>query len=324
MRKITVSRWGLAPVVLASILIIAPLATAQDSHWGPQAGPSIVATAGIVPTADLALPGQRYGVRDAGLRVTVPLLGGWDWDTNEMSKFRLLAHVGFNTDSALVPYTTGRLDLYALHVAVTGVHILNPKNQITWSVGTGFAEDSSTVSSPKIKVTGRVVAAYRKSDSLTLLYGGAYSFALGRGKPLPVFGFRWRLHPGTTVSIMAPFTGHVHQSVGERLMVGAQAGLRGNQYHIANNEQFSSPTNNLYLRLKEVRLGGQMGARLNRSVTLLGEAGVATARTLEFADGKTTLSSLNIGAKPYLSIGLRYSFSKRGHWEDLDTDGEKK
>jgi hypothetical protein len=78
------------------------------------------------------------------------------------------------------------------------------------------------------------------------------------------------------------------------------------------------------LRLKEVRLGGQMGVRLNRSVTLLGEAGVATARTLEFADGKTTPSSLNIGAKPYVSISLRYSFSKRGHWEDLDTDGEKK
>ena len=323
MRKTTVSRWGLGPVVLASILIASP-ATAQDSHWGPQAGPSIVATAGLVPTADLALPGQSYGYRNAGLRVTVPLLGGWDWDTSEMSKFRLLVHVGFNADSALVPYTTGRLDLYALDVGLTGVHILNPKNQITWSVGTGFAEDSSTVSSPKVKVTGRVVAAYRKSDSLTVFYGGAYSFALGRGKPLPVFGLRWRPHPGTTVSILAPFSGHVHQSVGERLMFGAEARLRGNQYHIANNEQFSSSTNNLYLRLKEVWVGGQIGVRLNRSLTLLGGAGIATARTLEFADGKITLSSLNIGAKPYVSISVRYSFSKHGHWEDLDTYGEKK
>jgi hypothetical protein len=60
-----------------------------------------------------------------------------------------------------------------------------------------------------------------------------------------------------------------------------------------------------------------MGVRLNPSVALLGEAGVVTVRTLTFADGKTTLSSLNIGAKPYVSISLRYSFSKKGHWEDF-------
>src|SRR5882724_6316069 len=56
----------------AGILMTAPLATAQDGNWGPQAGPSIVATGGMVPTADLAAAGQRYGFRYAGLRVTVP------------------------------------------------------------------------------------------------------------------------------------------------------------------------------------------------------------------------------------------------------------
>jgi hypothetical protein len=317
MQMTTVLRWSLVPVVLAGILVIAPLAAAQDSYWGLQPGPSIVATAGMVPTTDLAQPGQSYGSRDAGLRVRVPLIGGWDWDSNEMSKFRLLAFAGFKADSALVPYMSGRQDLYALDAGVSAIHALNPKHEITWSVGAGFAEDSSTISSPRVKVTGRVVAAYRKSDSLTLLYGGAYTFVLGEGKLLPVFGFRWRPRPGTTVSVLGPFAGHVHQRVNQRLMVGAQAGLRGNQYHIQNNEQFSSPTNNLYLRLKELRLGGQVGIRLNRSVALLGEAGVATARTLTFADGKTRLSSLDAGAKPYVSISLRYSFSKQEHWEEF-------
>ena len=318
MQKITISRWGLAPVVLAGILVMAPLATAQDSHWGPQPGPSLVATAGMVPATGLAQPGQSYGFRDVGLRVTAPLIGGWDWDSSEMSKFRLLlAFARFKTDSALVPYLPGRQDLYALDAGFSGIHVLNPEHQITWSVGSGFAEDNSTVSSPKVKVTGRVVAAYRKSGSLTLLYGGRYSFDLGRGRLLPVFGFRWRPYPGTVVSVLGPFAGHVHQRVSQRLMIGAQAGLRGNQYHIANNEQFSSPANNLYLRLKELRLGGQVGVRLNRSVALLGEAGVATARTLTYADGKTKLFSPDVGAKPYVSISLRYSFSKQGHWEDF-------
>ena len=317
MRNTTVWRSGLAPVLLAGILVVAPLAAAQDSYWGLQPGPSIVATAGMVPTTDLLQPGQSYGSRDASIRVRLPLIGGWDWDSNEMSKFRLLAFTGFKADSAIIPSITGRQNLYALDAGVTAVHVLNPKHQISWSVAAGFAEDSSTVSSPRVKVTGRVVAAYRKSDSLTLLYGGAYSFVLGQEKLLPVFGFRWRPHPGTTVSVLGPFAGQVHQRVSPRLMVGAQASLRGNQYHISNNEQFSFPTNNLYLRLKELRLGGQVGIRLNRSVALLGEAGVASARTLTFADDKTRLSSLDVGASPYVSISLRYSFSRQERWEEL-------
>jgi hypothetical protein len=119
------------------------------------------------------------------------------------------------------------------------------------------------------------------------------------------------------VSILGPFRGLVQQRVGQRLMIGVQGGLHGNQYHIGNNEQLTSATDNLYLRLKEVRVGGQIGVRLNPSITVLGEVRATMARPLTFADGKTTLSSLNIGAKPYLSISLRYSFSKKGHWEDF-------
>jgi hypothetical protein len=85
----------------------------------------------------------------------------------------------------------------------------------------------------------------------------------------------------------------------------------------SDNEQFSSPTDNLYLRLHEFQIGGQMGIRLNRSVALLGEAGVATSRTLSYADGKTKLSSLHVGAEPYASISLRFSFSKQERWEDF-------
>jgi hypothetical protein len=212
---------------------------------------------------------------------------------------------------------TGRQSLYALEAGVSAVHVLKPKHQLAWSVRSGFAEDYSTISSPKIKLTGSVVAAYRRSDSLTLLYGTAYSFVLGRGKPLPVLGFRWHPHPGTTVSVLGPFTGHVHQRVSRRLMAGAQGGLHGNQHHIANSERFSSPMNNLYLRFHEVRLGGQVGFRLSRHVALLGEAGVAMARTLTYEDGKARLASLDVGAEPYASIALRYSFSKQGHWEDF-------
>lgn len=100
-------------------------------------------------------------------------------------------------------------------------------------------------------------------------------------------------------------------------MIGVQARQRGNQYHVPNNEQFSSPTDNLYLRLHEFRFGGQVGFRLTRSVGLLGEAGVATARTLSYADGKTRLSSFHLGAEPYVSISLRFGLSKHGHWEDF-------
>jgi hypothetical protein len=72
------------------------------------------------------------------------------------------------------------------------------------------------------------------------------------------------------------------------------------------------------------RSGGEVGVRLNRSVGLLGEGGVATARTLTYADGKTRLSSLNVGAQPYVSISLWYSFSKKEHWENFGEGSGKK
>jgi hypothetical protein len=207
--------------------------------------------------------------------------------------------------------------LYALDVGLTGIHVLSPKQLFTWSLRPGVAEESSTLSSPRLKLSGSGVAVYEKSDSLTLLYGGAYSFVRGRGKLLPVFGFRWRPRARTTVSVLGPFHGRVHRRLNDRLIVAAQAGLRGNQYHIANNEQFASSTNSLYVRFHEVRLGGELGIRLNGPVALLGEAGVATARTLTYADGRTALFSQDVGATPYVSIRLRYVFAKQGRWEDF-------
>ena len=104
MQKTTISRRGLAPMALAGMWLMAQLVTAQDKHWGPEPGPSIVVTAGMVPATEVAQPGQNYGLRDAGFRVTAPLLGGWDWESGETSKFKLVGFAGFKTDSALVPF----------------------------------------------------------------------------------------------------------------------------------------------------------------------------------------------------------------------------
>lgn len=313
-------RRGFALLFLANIIRITPVAAAQDTDWSLEPRPSIVATANMVPTTGVAESGQDYGYRDAGLRFAVPLIGSSGGDGGGPSKFRLLGLGGFKADSAILPYMIGRQNLYAADVGLSGIHLVNPKLLLNWSLTSGFADESSVISSPKIKLTGDVVANYRWSDSLTLLFGGGYSFLYGRGRPLPVFGFLWRPRPGTMVSVMGPLSGHVRQRLTPWLMVGAQGGLHGNQYHIPNNAQFSSPTNDLYLQYREVRAGGQMGFRLNRSLALFGEGGMAAARTLTYADGKTKLSSLAVGAQPYVTISLRYFFSKRSRWDDFGSE----
>jgi len=115
----------------------------------------------------------------------VPLIGGWDWDSSETSKFRLLAFAGFSANSAVLLYTSGRQALYTLDAGVSAVHLLNPKHQITWSLGAGFAEDSSTVSSPKIKMPGDVVAAYRPRTIWSL--SNAFSSAFKELESIPQF-----------------------------------------------------------------------------------------------------------------------------------------
>ena len=130
-----------------------------------------------------------------------------------------------------------------------------------------------------------------------------------------MFGVLWRPRPGTDVTAIAPLIGRVHQQIGSHLMVGLQAGLRGNQYRIADNARFSSPTGELHLGVREIRVGGEAGVVVGRVLALVAEAGVATARKVMFADGKTQLFSASAATAPYLSISVRVSFRKTGGWD---------
>lgn len=312
---------ALRPVVVVAIAVLCVLvarqASAQDERWNwtPQFGPNIVASAGAVAPADVGDSGQRYRFRVAGLGVAVPIAGGWDWDGQDISGFRLMVHGGFHLTAATIPYSTDQQDLFAMEAGVSAMHILGRDNQIIWSAGVAMAEATSASSSPKPRLVGRVIAVHKCSETLTLLYGGAYAFITGKGRAIPVFGVLWRPRPGTTITAIGPLVGRVHQQIGSHLMVGAQVGLRGNQYRIGSNARFSSPTDELHLRVREVRIGGEAGLVVGRSLALFGEAGVATARTVMFADGKTELFSATAATQPYFTVSLRVSFKKTGRWD---------
>jgi hypothetical protein len=268
-----------------------------------------------VPSAQVGDGDQQYGDRDVRLRASIPIKGGWDWDGTKVTGFRLAAYAGFQVGSAEVPYRVDRRNLYSLDAGLSAMHVLSQKTQLTWSLGAGAAEDNDTISSPKVRVSARLVALRKISDKLTLLYGGAYTFVLGKGRLVPILGGVWRPSSGTTIHVVAPISARVQHRLGSRLVIGAQAHMQGNQYRVANNDQVSSPTGDLRLRVRELRVGGEVGVMLGRSLVLAAEAGIATARRLTFADGKTELQALDVGKKPYVSINLRYSFSTRRPWE---------
>jgi hypothetical protein len=304
-------------IALAGLLLVADRAAAQDDRLTPGRGPSVSVSVGAVPTASTGNPGEQYGYRDAGLAVSVPIKGGWDWGPGGALGFRLMAHAGFHTDSAVVPYRPDRRQLLSIDAGVSAIHVLSRDNQISWSVGAGIAQDSDTLSSPKLRLSGRVVALHRSSQTLTLLYGGAYTFLLGKGRMLPIFGVLWRPNPGTTVHLLGPISGGIQHRLASRLIVGGQAGLRGNQYRIASTERFPSTSGDLLLRVRELRVGGSVRALVGRALALSAEGGVAAARRLAVVDGTTEKYSSTVGAQPYATIGLRISFSKQPRWDGL-------
>lgn len=304
---------GLVVILLGTLM--AASASAQDERWAPLFGPSLVVSAGGVPTAGLGASSGEYGYRAIAFGAAAPVMGGWEWDGGGISGFRLMVHVRFQAESAEVPDRPDVRRLFSMEAGVSAIHVLDRDNQITWSAGAGAAEDRETLSSPKPRLVGRVIALHRRSDRLTLLYGGAYTFVLGKGRLLPVFGILWRPLPGTTVSVIGPVSGRVIHRAGQRLVLSAQASLRGNQYHsVANGSD-------AYLRVRELRLGGEVGVLLGRSMALFGEAGVATARRLTMALGATELWSDSAGTQPYVSIGLRVSFGTRARWDGLEGFG---
>jgi hypothetical protein len=306
-------------LALALLCLSALPAAAQEEGSVLRLQPQVAATVGALPDASLADSTQRFGRRDFGASFAVPLTRGWEPGSWDIPPFRLVLHGGVRVAPATLPLAAPDTTLYSLHGGLSGVHIFSQQNQLAWSGEVGFAEDRSTVSHPRPRVLGSVIGLRRRSASLTWLYGGAYSFAFGRGRALPIFGFVWRAAPETTVQVIGPIEGGVRRRLGSRLVIGARAALAGNQFQVSNDGQFPGQPDELQLRVRELRLGVEAGIRVHGRLDLVVDGGVATLRHLGLAPDASSFGrgwkpaseffSSSVASAPYFTIGLRLILS---------------
>jgi hypothetical protein len=306
-----------APMAVSAALVLCHPASAQDGQLAAGRGPGISVSIGGTPSASVKDAAESYGYRDLGLGVSVPLIGGWDWERGAAPRFRLMADARVHAESAQVPYRPDRRSLISVQAGLTGIHVLSRENQLTWSVDGGFAKDNDPSATTKARLTGRVIVLHRLSQTLSFLGGGAFGYALGKGRLLPVIGVLWRPDSGTTIHVLGPLSAGVQHRMGSRLVVGGRAEMRGNQYLIASTDQYQSATGELSLRIRELHIAGEMRLLVGSSLSVAAQAGLAAARRLTLADGKDELFSSKVGPKPFATIGLRYTFSKRPRWDGL-------
>jgi hypothetical protein len=293
-------------------------AWAQDDHWGMPLQARVAVSFGVLPAARTD-SGDTYDARQMTARVGIPLIRPRFGGGSDARRFGLTLNVGFRGVSARVPFFPDRRSLYDIEGGVSGFHVFGPDNQLLWAAEAGVAEDRAAPGSPRPRLLGHVLGIRQQRPSFALIYGGAYSVALGKPRVLPVVGIIWRPSSETTVSALGPFSASVHRRVGRALVVGGRAGLSGNQFRIPSVSQFGTSSDDLRLRVRDLRFGAEAGVRLHERLVFVVDAGVAMLGHLGVAEGnaRTEIYSSRVGTQPYVTVGIRTFLGVSSPWDLL-------
>ncbi len=224
--------------------------------------------------------------------------------------FRLVGNVGFLAGPADISFLTRRHTVYRADVRPAAIWAVSDRDIFLVSIGAGFSEDQETIRNPRLRATALVLGNHRASETRSYQYGLAYSYVFGRGRLLPLAGFRWRPAPDWLVSAMVPFVISVRHGVSSGAAVGLLVAPHGNEVRFSNSGDFPGQPDTVHFRLRELKIGGEADLRIARSVLARLEAGALVARQLRFADGDNEFLKTSLRPAAYAQLTLRWSFGE--------------
>jgi Domain of unknown function (DUF6268) len=180
-------------------------------------------------------------------------------------------------------------------------------------LGASFAEDDKTIDHLEARFSGMGFGTYRKTEKLMFIYGGVVSYQYGRRLAIPLFGVSWRYRPRWSLFSVVPFLVKTTYTGSERYRLSFQLAVTGNRYRFSNEGDFPGEPETIFLRLRQARLGAEIEYHLTRDNSILGEAGVQNARTLDFT--RTSRPDSDFFSEPidpagYVKVAWRYTFGK--------------
>jgi len=236
------------------------------------------------------------------------------WDKNYRAS-QFFAHVAANSASPDITFLAGQQHrLYSGVLAASGLWLSRANNLYLASAGESFAEDDRTIHDLKGRFYAFGLGTHRIRDWITLIYGGAATYQFGRALALPVAGVYWWINPKWSFIGTLPFSAAGFYRATDRLSVIMRLGFAGNRYRYANEGQFPTSNDVVYLSILQSQTTGAVEWAAAKDVSLFVEAGVV--RTLRFVFSEDADVSrdkfVDTSTQPagYLKAGARFTFGK--------------
>ncbi len=127
------------------------------------------------------------------------------------------------------------LDLHALEIPVTLIHLLSQDWMLLFQAKPGLAGDLEAVESRALRMQGLGLASHQLSENLVLGGGGAAMFEFGSLLPVPVLYSRWEPTEQLAVEALLPVQAEATLTLGDRFELGIRADVEGNSYAISDS-----------------------------------------------------------------------------------------
>jgi|GEM_PF-4381940 len=178
---------------------------------------------------------------------------------------------------------------------------LSDRWRLIAQVAPSLASDFRDLSVEALNLRGIAVASWTRSPELSLSFGLAASYQLGRLLPLPVLRMRWQPDERTFIDIGIPTGIRTARRLGDRIEVGGRIRLTGGRYDVGDTER--SPTDSV--RTTTVDAGPTLAVRLRGPLWFEAFAGYTLFRNFElFEDAGDSLFDSTIDNALVVQTGI--------------------
>jgi hypothetical protein len=199
------------------------------------------------------------------------------------------------------------LHLYDGKLGFGGYHLSSSGEMYFASLGVSVVGEWDSPRALGWLPSGFFVGTHKLDQSLRLLYGAAFSFAYGRGLPLPILGLSWKISDSSSLLAILPFILKYKARLSQTFDFNAFLTPAGTQSRFRNKGSYaSSSESTLTLKEQGFRLGGGVTYKASHNWKLTAEAGVLGARKYTISDSTQDLDVFRPSKSAFVLAGVTY------------------
>lgn len=258
---------------------------------------------------------DEYGSDSLSFAANIPLgKTHVRWDKKYRGS-QFFAHVVASRATPNISFLTGeQRQLYSGVLAASGVWLSRSNNLYVASAGGSFAEDDRTIHDLKVRPYALFLGTHKVREWITLVYGGAATYQLGKGMAVPILGMVWWINPKWTLIGTLPFSFSAGYRIRDDLALRLALGFAGNRYRFANDGEFPGQPETVYLSTLQSRLTAELEWKAGSAVSLYAQGGTTQTLQFVFSDdagvGGDKFVDDRTEPTGYLRVGARFTLGK--------------